>query len=170
MQAKLYEIAASQQCPSFGLREGWLDLKVSFAVQYAPDGTLDTITLPKLGCPAAESVLGGTLLEMFKGGDYAATGKNEDGWYRGGLAFRFAAPGARDPGVPQSSTKVTSDVGHDPTEIVCERVEKIGTRLGVVRTCMSRAQWADEKRRNRETLEAAQQTRCNSADPPDLSC
>jgi len=32
MQAKLYEIAESKQCPAFGLKEGRLDFSVTFAV------------------------------------------------------------------------------------------------------------------------------------------
>ena len=48
MQAKLFEIAESKQCPAFGLKQGRLDLSISFATQYNPDGTLQRIVLPKL--------------------------------------------------------------------------------------------------------------------------
>jgi hypothetical protein len=162
MQAKLFEIAASQQCPTFGLKQGRLDMSVSFAAQYAPDGSLDKLILPKLGCPSAESVLGGTLLEMFQGGDYASTGKSQQGWYKGGLTINFGGPDARDPNVAQPDKKVGSgSVSLDPNQIICERVEAIGSRLGAKRTCMSRAQWAEQRARNRETLESAQQQRCN---------
>lgn len=162
MQAKLYEIAASQQCPSFGLKQGRLDMRVSFAAQYLPDGTLDKLILPKLGCSSAESVLGGTLMEMFKGGDYAPTGKNPDGWYRGGLTINFGGPDGRDLNVAQAGQRVGSGgVSLDPNQVVCERVEQIGSRLGAKRTCMTRAEWAEQRARNRETVEAAQQQRCN---------
>lgn len=165
MQAKLYEIAASNQCPSLGLKQGRLDMSVSFAAQYLPDGTLDKLILPKLGCPAAESVLGGTLLEMFKGGDYASTGKSPQGWYKGGLRFSFAGPDARDPGAAQAATSAGGKVALDPNEVLCERVEQVGTRLGAKRTCMTRAQWAEQKARNREIVEQAQQQRCNGEGP-----
>lgn len=89
MMAKLHEIASRGECKLPGYEKGKLDLRLSFAVQYALDGTLQRIVLPKLNCPEAESVLGGTVLEMMQGGDYKPTGKNPDGWYQGNLSFSF---------------------------------------------------------------------------------
>jgi len=83
MQAKLYEIAESKQCPAFGLKDGRLDFSVTFAVQYAPDGSLARVVMPKLDCPEAESIVGGTLLEMLEAGDYAPTAKSPAGWHKG---------------------------------------------------------------------------------------
>ena len=161
MQAKLFEIAQSNHCPAFGLKQGRLDFNITFATQYAPDGTLQRIVLPKLDCAEAESVVGGTLLEMVQAGDYAPTGKSPAGWYRGGLAFSFAGDSARDPGTPQSSgTQVASAAG-DPGQVICEKVEQIGTRLSNSRVCMTRSQWAEQRRLNRQEVEKAQQTRCN---------
>ncbi|HEX8842940.1 MAG TPA: hypothetical protein VF757_11670 [Sphingomicrobium sp.] len=90
MMAKLHEIASHGQCTLPGYSEGKLDLRLSFAVQYDPKGTLQRVVLPKLNCPEAESVVGGTVLEMLQGGDYRPTGANEDGWYKGDLSFTFA--------------------------------------------------------------------------------
>ena len=91
MMAKLHEIASHGQCKLPGTYDsGKLDLRLSFAVQYAPGGALQRVVLPKLNCPEAESVLGGTVLEMLKGGDYRPTGKNPDGWYQGDLSFSYA--------------------------------------------------------------------------------
>ena len=53
----------------------------------------------------------------------------------------------------------------DPTRIICEKVEKIGTRLGSERVCMTSAEWAEQRRLNRQTVEHVQQTRCQSLDP-----
>ena len=44
----------------------------------------------------------------------------------------------------------------DPNKLVCERVEQIGTRLGAKRVCMTAAQWAEERRVQREAMEAVQ--------------
>lgn len=162
MQAKLFEIAQSQKCTSFGLKQGRLDLSISFATQYAPDGTLDRLVLPPLNCSEAESVIGGALLEMLKAGDFAPTGKSPAGWYRGGLGFSFAGDSARDPGIPQASQERVAANAADPNQIICEKIEEIGSRLSVKRVCMSRAQWAEQRRLNRSEIEHAQQTRCNA--------
>ena len=161
MQAKLFEIAQSNKCPSFALKQGRLDFNLTFATQYAPDGTLSKIVLPKLDCAEAESVVGGALLEMLNAGDYVPDGKSPAGWYKGGLVFSFAGDSARDPGVAQPPNAQVASAAGDPTQIVCEKVEKIGSRLGSERTCMTRAQWAEQRRVNREVVEKAQQTRCN---------
>jgi hypothetical protein len=165
MQAKLFEIAQSKRCPSFGLKEGRLDLNLTFATQYGPDGSLQRLVLPQLNCAEAESVVGGALLGMMKGGDYAPSGNSPEGWYQGGLRFSFAGDAARDPGVAHpASTQVASAAG-DPNQIICEKVEQIGTRLGGKRTCMSRAEWAEQRRQNRQEVERAQRTSCNGEGP-----
>jgi len=162
MQAKLFEIAQSNKCPSFVLRQGRLDFNITFAAQYGADGTLSKLVLPKLDCAEAESVVGGALLEMFSAGDYAPTGKSPAGWYKGGLVFSFAADTARDPSVEQAvNPQLPTATAGDPSQIICEKIEKIGTRLGGDRVCMTRAQWAEQRRVNREVVEKAQQTRCN---------
>ncbi len=90
MMAKLHDLASHGQCRLPGYSDGKLDLRLSFAVQYAPSGALQRIVLPKLNCPEAESVVGGTLLEMLQAGDYRPTGANEDGWYQGDLSFTYS--------------------------------------------------------------------------------
>ena len=89
MMAKLHEIASQRQCQLPGYLGRRLDLRISFAAQYDPDGTLRKIVIPKLNCPEAEGVIGGALLEMIQEGDYLPTGKNPDGWYRGSFGFAF---------------------------------------------------------------------------------
>jgi len=170
MQAKLYEIAESKQCPAFGLKEGRLDLSVTFAVQYAPDGSLARVVMPKLDCAEAESVVGGTLLEMLRAGDYAPTAKSPAGWYKGGLGFSFTGTGkwSRDPGVVRASQPQIAKDGVDPTEVLCEKVEEIGTRLRSDRICITRAQWAEQKRLNRAEVERVQAQR--NCGPMGTSC
>jgi hypothetical protein len=162
MQAKLFEIAQSGQCASLKLEGGRLDLRVTFATQYSSDGSLSRLILPKLDCPEAEGVLGGALLEMVQGGDYAPSGKSPRGWYEGELGFSFAAPDARTPAVEKASNPQTQQLlskTHDPNEVVCEKTEQIGTRLETNRVCMSRAQWAEQKRQTREEIDKAQMQR-----------
>jgi len=170
MQAKLYEIAESKQCPAFGLQEGRLDFSVTFAVQYAPDGSLARVVMPKLDCPEAESVVGGTLLEMLQAGDYAPTAKSPAGWHKGALGFSFTGTGkwSRDPGVVRPSQPQIAKNGVDPTEVLCEKVDEIGTRLRSDRICMTRAQWAEQRRLNRAEIERVQTQR--SCGPMGTSC
>jgi hypothetical protein len=161
MQAKLFEIAQSQHCPSFALKQGRLDFNVTFATQYAPDGTLQRLVMPKLDCAEAESVVGGALLEMVQAGDYGPSGSSPAGWYQGGLVFSFAGDKARDPGVSSPMSSQVASTAGDPDQVVCEKIEQIGTRLASKRVCMSRAQWAEQRRQNRAEIEKAQQTRCS---------
>jgi hypothetical protein len=88
--ARLHQIASQGQCRLPGYSGNRLDLRLSFAAQYDPGGSLSRIVIPKLNCPEAEGIIGGALLEMMSGGDYRSTGKNPAGWYRGQFAFSFA--------------------------------------------------------------------------------
>jgi hypothetical protein len=159
MQAKLYEIAESKQCPAFTLNQGRLDLRIGFATQYAPDGSLSRLILPKLGCQEAESVAGGAILEMVQAGDYTPTGKSANGWYQATLGFTFAGKNARDPGIVQAGAQPGAVKGPDPTETLCEKVGVIGTRLATKRVCMTRAEWALKKRNDRDEIERVQTQR-----------
>jgi hypothetical protein len=166
MQAKLFEIAEGKQCPAFQLTQGRLDFRITFATQYASDGTLSKLVIPQLNCPEAESVAGGAVLEMLQAGDYAPSGKSRNGWYQGEIGFSFTGDSARNPAVvtasnPQTQKLVNSTT--DPNETVCEKVHVIGSRLAVDRVCMSRAQWAEQERLNREEVNRVQTQRgCNS--------
>jgi hypothetical protein len=152
MQAKLFEIAESNKCPSFLLNQGRLNFSVTFATQYSPDGALQRLVLPKLDCDEA--------------GDYAPTGKSAAGWYRGGLEFSFAGAAARDPAVAQPVQQAAASTSQksDQNQIVCEKITELGSRLATKRVCMTRAEWAERRRQDRITTEAAQQTRCQEAD------
>jgi len=89
VMARLHEIASQGQCSLPGYSGRRLDLRLSFAAQFDPDGTLRRVVLPKLNCAEAEGIIGGALLEMMEGGDYRPTGKNPDGWYRGNFSFGY---------------------------------------------------------------------------------
>ena len=163
-QAKLFEIAESKTCPSFQLTQGRLDFRMGFAVLYDSSGTLTRLLLPTMGCPAAESVAGGVVLEMIQAGDYAPNGKSSTGWYQGTLGFSFAAKAAADEGRTDTRTQPGVVLGPNPNEVVCEKVEQIGTRIAANRVCMTRAQWAARKQGDREEVERRQQQRGCKAD------
>ena len=90
MMARLFEISEGRTCrlPGQGYRR--LDLQISFAAQYSPDGTLQRLVLPKLDCPEAEGILAGAVLEMLKSGAYRRSQASELGWYRGTFGFGYS--------------------------------------------------------------------------------
>ncbi|HEX3424092.1 MAG TPA: hypothetical protein VHS33_11925 [Sphingomicrobium sp.] len=85
----LNDIATKHECSLPGFKGTRFDFNMSFAAQFTPDGSLHQIVIPKLNCPKAEAVIGGTLQEMIEGGDYRPTGQSPGGWYRGDLSFNF---------------------------------------------------------------------------------
>jgi hypothetical protein len=76
-----------------------------------------------------------------------------------GLAVLVASPvladnsGQAPPPANQTNTS-------DPTEIVCQKVEVLGSRLAVKKVCMTRSQWEDSRRQDRQAVEKAQASPC----------
>ncbi len=58
------------------------------------------------------------------------------------------------------STQAPSDTAaketRDPNEVVCEKQEVVGSRLATQKVCMTRAQWADLRKQDREAIERVQ--------------
>ena len=50
----------------------------------------------------------------------------------------------------------------DPNEMVCEKQEVLGSRLAVRRVCMTRAQWADRRAQDRQTIDRSQTQLCGA--------
>jgi hypothetical protein len=75
-------------------------------------------------------------------------------------AALIGAAGLAAPALGQSATQQpSSKKARDPNEIVCERQEEIGSRLGGQRVCKTRAQWAEDRRASREDVDKAQMQR-----------
>ena len=68
------------------------------------------------------------------------------------LAITAASPAFGETATPSNVT----DKAKDPNRKICEKVEKIGSRVSVIRICMTAAQWDEQKRENREHLERVQ--------------
>ena len=47
-------------------------------------------------------------------------------------------------------------VAKDPNEVVCEKQEVLGSRLGSKKICMTRAEWAEKRRIERQEIDKAQ--------------
>lgn len=70
------------------------------------------------------------------------------------ITFESPAPAAVAPA--QASNAPKGKAG-DPFRMICERVERTGSRLEVDKVCMTAAQWADHKAGHRAELEKNQQ-------------
>ena len=60
------------------------------------------------------------------------------------------------PSLAQSSSSDKARPLPDPNQKICETVTTIGTRLGAKKVCATRAQWAEKRRQDRESLDDAQ--------------
>jgi hypothetical protein len=60
------------------------------------------------------------------------------------------------PAVGQSTPQTHAP--RDPNEKVCETVQEIGTRLGAKKICATRAEWAEKRKQDRETVDQAQRS------------
>ena len=67
-------------------------------------------------------------------------------------AFALAAPASAK---NESPTKEK-----DPNEMLCETQKEIGSRLAKKRTCMTRAQWAERRALDRQTIQRSQTQLC----------
>jgi hypothetical protein len=78
-------IAASlkkEECPVAGGAKH-VRLSVPFLMEFAPTGEVQQIVIWKLNCPQIEALVGGTLDQLAREGEYKPTGLNQTGWYRG---------------------------------------------------------------------------------------
>jgi hypothetical protein len=48
----------------------------------------------------------------------------------------------------------------EPSEVICQKLEVIGSRLAVKKFCMTRSQWADSRLQDRQLVEKIQASPC----------
>jgi invasion protein IalB len=53
----------------------------------------------------------------------------------------------------------TAKPAHDPNEVVCEKQEDTGSRVASHKICKTRAEWAEERRENRQNIDKIQMQR-----------
>lgn len=79
------------------------------------------------------------------------------------LLFLAATPGAvaaQQPAQPPGQFAVKA--APDPNEVICEKEQDSGSRISTKRVCMTRSQWAEQRRLNRQDIEKIQTQRpCN---------
>ena len=69
------------------------------------------------------------------------------------MAFAQAAQQTQQQQQPQAQA------AEDPNQIVCEKQEVIGSRIATKRVCMTRGQWAEQRRNDRMEIEKVQTQR-----------
>lgn len=71
-------------------------------------------------------------------------------------AVAQTSPAPAAPATSSSTTPAPATKGRDPNEMVCERQQELGSRLGGVKVCHTRAEWADLRHQDREMIDRAQ--------------
>lgn len=61
------------------------------------------------------------------------------------------------PGPALSETSASGKKG-DPNEVVCEKIEVIGSRVAAKRVCATRAEWVEKRKADREVLDQVQRS------------
>ena len=61
------------------------------------------------------------------------------------------------PALADTATTVptTAEKAKDPNRKICEKIKKTGSRLSIVRVCMTARQWDEQRRDHRENFERA---------------
>jgi gas vesicle protein len=58
---------------------------------------------------------------------------------------------------PASGSPAQPAKNQDPNRVICEKIQETGSRLNSRKVCMTAQQWEDQRRRDRENLQDAQQ-------------
>lgn len=80
-------------------------------------------------------------------------------WFAVFLITAIAVPPcfAQAPAAPsQASPPATNGPKGGSNEMICQKIEVIGSRLGYKKVCMTRAQWADQQLQDRQATEKTQ--------------
>lgn len=70
------------------------------------------------------------------------------------IACALTVPAAAE----EASSKAKKQA--DPDEVVCEKQEVLGSRLAVKKVCKTRAQWAEQRRADRDAVDKSQLNSC----------
>lgn len=72
------------------------------------------------------------------------------------LSFIAAASGSAFAQSKQPPQQPAASKTPDPNEVVCEKEQDSSSRIATKRVCMTRAQWAEQRRLNRQDIEKIQ--------------
>lgn len=60
------------------------------------------------------------------------------------------------PALAADNGTTSKKVAKDPNEVVCEKQEVLGSRVSTKKVCMTRAEWAEKRRIERQEIDKAQ--------------
>ena len=72
------------------------------------------------------------------------------------VAFGAAAMLSAMPALAGDNQTTTKRAPKDPNEMVCQKQEVLGSRVAAKRVCMTRSEWAEQRRLDRMDLDKAQ--------------
>ena len=83
-----------------------------------------------------------------------------------GMVFAAVPAAIRAQAQPQAQPQAAAPASSaDPNEVVCEREEVVGSRLAHRRVCMTRSQWEQARREDRNAVEKVQTDRGMISEP-----
>ena len=68
----------------------------------------------------------------------------------------MGSSGVAQTATPPAQPQPTAKKVPDPNEVICERQSDSSSRLATKRICMTRSQWAEQRRLDRQDVEKAQ--------------
>lgn len=118
-----------KECKLEGQTKIRFDIVVPYAIRLKSDGEPNRVVVKEIGCPQIERLVGEIALELAKAGDFKIDHGAGERWYVSDAYFtRGSDEDARSM--------------QDDDKIVCKKtVPKLGSRLAMVKTCRTVAQW-----------------------------
>jgi hypothetical protein len=74
-------------CKVRGMTPQKFDVDVPYAVLVEPDGSVSQVMIAEMGCPALNTIVGSTVVELGKRGMFKPTGLARAAWFRDRIAF-----------------------------------------------------------------------------------
>lgn len=81
-----------------------------------------------------------------------------------GTCIALAAPAAAQTSAPAPAPSAQQKA-KDPTRMICEKQEELGSRLGGKKVCKTAAEWQEWRQQNRDQLEEWQRQHTNPGTP-----
>lgn len=75
------------------------------------------------------------------------------------VAMLMAGTASAQPGSTNASPNGAGARAGDPNEMLCRSIAEMGTRLNRQRICKTRAEWAEERRQQRQNIDQNQTNR-----------
>jgi hypothetical protein len=85
-QIMIEKVVAQGKCKAVGSKDR-VNLALPFLVEFAPDNSVASIMVKRIGCPEVESIAASTALHAAESDSIKPNGDNPAGWYRGEISY-----------------------------------------------------------------------------------